>query len=163
MKNSGHFVLLSVLLSAPLLPTTALAAAKTGDCPAVKVAFTASDLLGSTTNSMALVNLPEASVAFSQKGNKAACVVVEFFANSIEAPGELLGVQALLDGAPMFPNVVVFSSDSDENANGNGSAARAFSWVSSAAPGAHVVQIVYASQNGTPVTINKHTTLVLHR
>ena len=164
MRNSKHFVLLSALLVAPaLLPAAANAAAKKGECATAKMSVLASDLLGSTTNSMVAVNVPEAVVNFTQKGTKPDCVVVEFFANTIEAPNELLVVAALLDGVSMFPNQVVFSSDSDENANGNGSAAHAFAWMAVAGPGAHVVQIVYGSQNGAPVFINKHTTLVHHR
>src|SRR6185437_2520991 len=108
-----HILLLSASLA--LIPAVANAASKTGDCPSVKLAVTASDLIGSTTNSTSAVNVPEAAVAFNQKGNKPACIVVEFLANTFEAPGEQLIVGALLDGVLMFPSTLVFSSDSDEN------------------------------------------------
>ena len=163
MRNPKQFFLLSTLLLAPALASgAAQAEAVNGDCAVNKISVSASDLQNSTTNSTTAVNVPEAVIKFTQKG-KASCVVVEFFANTFETPGEILFVTALLDGVSMAPNAVALSSDSDENANGNGSVAHAFSWVGVAPTGAHVVQIQYGSQKGTAVIINKHTTLVHHR
>lgn len=166
MRTLKNFFLTSALvLAAGRLPTTVQAGQVTGDCAAARVAVTASDLQNSNTNSTTAVNVPEAAVGFPQGGNGKSCIVVEFLADSIETPGtaETLIVGALLDGAPMFPGTVVFSSDSDENANGSGMGAHAFAWTGIAKPGPHMVQIQFASLGGNFVVINRHTTLVHHR
>jgi hypothetical protein len=103
------------------------------------------------------VNVREAIVRFVERG-ASNCIVVDFSAYGAAQNDDILMVQALLDGAVMFPGEIQLSGSDPHYAS-----AHAFSWTGTATPGNHIVQIQFRSFFGNTVVLHRHTTIVHHR
>jgi hypothetical protein len=180
MLSVRSFVLsASLVLATALAPIAAHAGGKagiaasapvgkavtTGSCITNRSDFAASDLDVSSTTSTSHVNIPEASVVFTQHGAVAGCVIVNFSGMGFASGGALLYVRALLDSATVaLPLETQFSGDDDENANGEWSRSHDYNFVfPSVLPGTHTIQMQFRSLDGKTVFMNRHTTVVQHR
>ena len=139
------------------LLTPAAAPADTGACSPAKVKYNASLFANSPTTSTSFVNIPDASISFTQGGTKASCVVVRFSAESHVQGADSVVVRAYLDKTTSaIPAEIIYSSGDGFNTN-----AHAFEYIfPDVAPGHHVVNMQYKSLNGTSVNIYYRTTVV---
>jgi len=146
-------------LRAPAAVTT------TGPCLTGHVSFHTENTPGIGTSSRAFVDIPNNSVNFQIPGVLPACAIVTFSAHSFATgPGEILAVQALLDGVPMAPGAVQFSGDDDEDGDGRFSRTHSVTFVATAvAAGVHTVQMQFESENGFPVFLNQPTVIVVSK
>src|SRR6185503_18681511 len=82
-----------------LLAGSVSAAAISGSCTPTKTQFVASTLADSTTISSSFVNVPQATVTFTQGGNSPSCVLVRFTATTYTQDAiDALAIRALMDG-----------------------------------------------------------------
>jgi hypothetical protein len=137
-------------------PAAALDPATLGSCSPTKIKFVASDELRFRTTSQSYVDLPQASISFTQGGRKASCVLVRFSANA--NGNRNMGFRAMLDGTQAaLPYEGQISDGADKGPN-----ARRFTFIfASVTPGVHNVKIQYqmTSQGGF-ADMNAHNTIV---
>jgi hypothetical protein len=137
-----------------------------GTCKAMKrISYASNDAVAvDTTTSIVMVSVPGTSVSFTIPGTVATCVIVDYSAYTWASAGELMMVQAVLDGAPGFPGEVQFDGDSDENADGMWSRSHNHQWVfANVAPGFHTVNMEWRSFSGGTVWTHKRTMTVNHK
>ena len=143
------------------------AVAVTGTCKSGKTNYSATNLTGSNTTSTSYVNVPDATVSFTQGGSVSSCVIVHFTAETFANAGgtALLYVRPLLDGGTLAtPVETQFSGDDDEEQDGRWARSHAMNFVfPSVSPGGHTIQMQFRSFDGGQVNIHQHTTLVDHR
>ena len=100
-----------------------------------------------STNSVAAVPIPPATMTINVPADQTRCVKVLFTAETSctgFAGADLCRVQATIDGAPMNPNGAGFMTIDSEDATADG---HAFEWVKRVGGGAHVVRITQAVAN----------------
>lgn len=128
-----------------------------GTCEPTKVKFSASALDGSNTTSTTFINLPEATINFSQGGSKASCVMVVFTGMVAVGNNGQLFVRATLDqdivGLPNLFQIIALSN----NFSHTHTATFIFP---SVAPGPHKLRVEFSSGNGQSVGIGRHNTVV---
>jgi hypothetical protein len=110
------------------------------------------------TSLTSFVNIPEATVDFTQVGAAGSCVIARFSAETVSGAdaGDILFVRAVLDNSVGQPLFVRYSAVE------NVYRAHTFEFVfPTVMPGAHTVRMQYRGNSGNPVSIGMHT-LVVH-
>ncbi len=137
----------------------------TGTCKkASNIDFAVADDGGNMTTSTSPVDVPGMSVDFIAKG-KGGCAKVEFSAMVFANMGELLEVQAVLDGTTVCPpGLIQLSGDDDEDANGKWARSHAFNFLCpNLAPGPHNIKIQWLSFGGVTVFMHQRSLFVHHK
>jgi hypothetical protein len=134
----------------------------TGPCIVGHVSFHNENTCCISTSSQSFVDIPNNSVNFEIPGVVPACAIVTFSAHSFATgPGEILAIQALLDGVPMAPGAVQFSGDDDEDGDGRSTRTHSVTFVAtSVAAGVHRVQMQFERENGFPVFLTQPSVVV---
>lgn len=136
----------------------------TGTCKTGKTNYAASSLQNSATTSTSYVDIPEATVSFTQGGTSPSCVIVVYSAMVFAPSSELMFVRPILDGSNATPGETQFSGDDDENGNSQWARSHAMNFVfPSVSPGAHTIVMQFHTLFGHSVYTHQHTTLVEHR
>jgi hypothetical protein len=143
-------------------PHAPAAVTETGPCIIGHVSFHNENTCCIFTSSQSFVDIPNNSVNFQIPGVVPACAIVTFSAHSFASgPGEILAVQALLDGVPMAPGAVQFSGDDDEDNDGRSTRTHSVTFVATSVPaGVHTVQMQFQSENGFPVFLTQPSVVV---
>ena len=130
----------------------------TGQCVTPRADFATHEDQNATTSTV-FVDIPGATVRFTQHGLVTGCVVVNFTSMSWSSD-DLVFVRALMDGAtPGTPNETQFSGV-------DGLVARSYSMdfvFPAVTPGAHTIQMQFRSGTGLDVFIHRGVTTVNHR
>lgn len=147
-----------LLLLAVLTPATAPAAPVIFHCSPTKVKGSASALDNSTTTSTTFVNIPEATVTFTQGGAHASCVIVRFSAVAMGGSDNIF-VRAFLDQTTAaIPDDVRYTRSQSFT-----SEAHSFEFIfPRVAPGSHAIRMQFRAESsgGGGVTVDRHTTVV---
>jgi hypothetical protein len=146
-------------------PHAPAAVTATGPCIVGHVSFHNENTCCISTSSRAFVDIPNNSVNFQIPGVLPACAIVTFSAHSFASgPGEILAVQALLDGVPMAPGAVQFSGDDDEDGDGRSTRTHSVTFVATSVPaGVHTVQMQFQSENGFSVFLTQPSVVVVSK
>lgn len=149
------------VLIATAIPSPATAKI-TGKCTPAHIAFVASDK-ASATSSGGLLPVPDMFLSFTQGGNAASCVMLQFQAQA-HAPGttsSLIGLDARLDGDDTdnyFPPEPQFAAN-----DATFGVIRSMTIVfPSVAPGQHTVRMFFRSANGGVVELSQPSLIVNH-
>jgi hypothetical protein len=138
------------------------AAAVLGTCTPSKVRFSASPMSGGerSTTSRTFVNMPEATVGFTQGGTGPTCIIVEFSGLAYAAGTDKMAVRVLLNNTTTAqPGEMVIATN--DNASNRQGLARGANFVFPLIePGSHTLTMQYRSVTGGAVKIGAHTTIV---
>jgi hypothetical protein len=154
--------LTALLLATPLAAQTQRSetpsppSAATGACPPTTQKFITSDL-PVATRSTTPINVRESGLAFVQGGTQGSCVIVSFSAVAAVAQGDVMSVQAVLDGEfSCNPGIIPFQSTPVFTA-------RAMKFVCLLVqPGRHTLRMQFRSANGGLVSLDRRTMIVEH-
>ena len=135
-----------------------------GGCTVPKANYVGTDAAASTS-STTYVTVPSMTRTFKIAGTTKTCVLVTFSAMGWAPAGELVDIEAVLDGTKVAsPGEVQLTGDTDENSDGKWARSHAMQSVfSNVSPGSHTVVVLYRSFFGGSVTLNKSSMIVLHK
>lgn len=145
-----------LLLLVVLVPAAAIAGGTTVSCGPTQTKAVIASPGGVATQSMTFKNIPDASVNYTSGGNTS-CVIVRFTAETSAGVNRVIIVRAFLD------NVTAALPDEVRYSGSDGASYRAHGYefiFPSVDPGKHVVHMQFRSEDGGPVLMQNHTTVV---
>ena len=160
MLQGLGFLSLAMLAGAAIMSPAA--AKTTGKCTPAHIDFVASDK-ASASSSSSLLPVPDMFMSFTQGGNAASCVILQFQAqaHAPNATSSLIGLDARLDGDDTdnyFPPQPQFAAN-DETFGVIRSMTIVFP---SVAPGQHTIRLFFRSANGGVVELSNPSLIVNH-